>query len=56
MPGEKPRHKQTDDKPKHDEQKAEFDRFEDLTRKLLKVPKEEVDEERQKREREKKRA
>ena len=49
----KPRHKHTDDKPEHDEQNAEFERFEDLTKKLLKVPKGEVDEERKKREQEK---
>jgi hypothetical protein len=50
--GEKPRHHRTDDKPEHDEQNAEFERFEDLTKKLLKVPKEEVDEKRKKWERE----
>ncbi len=46
MAGEKPRHNRTDDKPEHDEQNAEFERFEDLTKKLLKVPKEKVDEQR----------
>ena len=51
----KPRHKHTDDKPEHDEQNAEFERFEELTKKLLRVPKEEVDKlrEQEKREREK---
>lgn len=46
-------------KPKDEQQQDEktaFEKFEDLTRKLLKVPKEEVDEKRQEREREKKRA
>ncbi len=46
-----------DEKPnnerKEDERNEEFDRFEDLTRKLLKVPKDEADREREKREREK---
>ena len=46
-----------DEKPnrenKQDERSEEFDRFEDLTRKLLQVPKEEADREREKREREK---
>ena len=57
VPGEKPRHKRTDDKPEHDEQNAEFERFEKLTEILLRVPKEEVDEKRREyeREREKKR-
>lgn len=41
---------------KDQERSEEFDRFEDLAKKLLKVPKEEVDEERRKWEREKKRA
>jgi hypothetical protein len=53
VPDEKPRHKRTDDKPEHDEQNAEFERFEDLTKKLLGVPKEEVDKKRAEREREK---
>ena len=58
MPGGKPRHKRTDDKPEHDEQNVEFERFEKLTENLLRVPKEEVDKLRrqEKREREKKRA
>ena len=51
MPAEKPRHKRTDDKPEHDEQNAEFERFEKLTENLLRVPKEEVDKKRQERER-----
>ena len=36
-----------------DEDKTPFERFEDLARRLLKVPKEEVDEQRRKAEREK---
>lgn len=38
---------------KADQRSVEFDRFEDLTRKLLKVPKEEADREREKQQREK---
>ena len=53
MPGEKSRHKQTDDKPEHDEQSVEFKRFEKLTKKLLGVPKDELDEKRQEREKRK---
>ncbi len=53
MPGEKSRHKRTDDKPQHDEQNAEFNRFENLTKKLLKVPKDELDKKRQEREKRK---
>lgn len=49
-----------DEKPnqehKQDERSEEFDRFEETMKKLAKVPKEEVDEERRKWEREKKRA
>ena len=48
MPGEKPRNKRTDDKPN-----PQFEKFEDLTKKLLKVPKDELDEKRAQREREK---
>jgi hypothetical protein len=47
-------------KPKDDERPDErnsaFERFEDLAKRLLKVPKEELDEEREKREHEKKQA
>jgi hypothetical protein len=56
MGDEKPRHRQTDDKSQSDEQNPEFDRFEDTLKKLVKVPKEEVDEKRKEREQEKKRA
>jgi hypothetical protein len=52
MAGRKPK----DQREADDERQKEFDRFEDLTRKLLKVPKEELDKERAKRDREKKRA
>jgi hypothetical protein len=52
VPGEKPRHRQTDDKPEHDEQNAEFERFEDFVKKIAAVPKEEVDERRREYERE----
>ena len=53
MPGEKPRYRQTDDEPQHDEQNAEFERFENLTKKLLRVPKDELDKKRQEREKRK---
>ena len=53
MPGEKPRHKQTDDKPEHDEQNAEFERFEKPTENLIRVPKDELDKKRQEREKRK---
>jgi hypothetical protein len=56
VPGEKPRHKRTDDKYQSDTRNPEFEKFEDLTRKPLNVPKEEVDEKREEHEREKKRA
>lgn len=39
--------------PKEDENGEEFDRFEDFTKKLLKVPKNKTDREQEKREREK---
>ena len=57
VPGEKPRHRHTDDKHQSDkpnpQPNPEFEKFEDLTKKLLKVPKEELDEKRAQREREK---
>ena len=60
VPGEQPSHKPTDDKAPPDEsnpeRNPEFKSFENLTKKLLKVPKEELDEKRAEREREKKRA
>jgi hypothetical protein len=51
--GEKPRYRGTDDKAPSDERNPEWERFENTLKKLVKVPKEEVDEERAKREREK---
>ena len=52
MPGEKPRNKRTDDE--YDAGRS-WDRFEELTDKLLNVPKEEVDEQRRKWEQERER-
>ena len=50
----------TEDKPKdqknRDERNEPFERFENLTKKLLRVPKEEADEQRRKDERERKQA
>ncbi len=54
MPGEKPRHRQTDDK-QPDESNPALEKFENLTRKLLGVSKGEVDEQRTHRERGKER-
>ena len=53
MAESEPRHKRTDDKPEHDEQNAEFERFEKLTENLLRVPKDELDKKRQEREKRK---
>ena len=57
MADEKRRHNRTDDKPEHDEQSAEFERFEEFVKRIAAVPKEEVDEKRREweREREKRR-